>query len=351
MKRAVFLQQYYVFCKQYYDCQKFLRPLPEQTRGGGARQNTEEGLPLGADNGDPMESILRIRNEAGSELCHVFRSEKVFRRDFFLVHKHTSLELSLITAGSGRYLTPTGSHEIREGDVFLFCPNEQHCITDADGLSLFNLHFSPRFFMGAEHEAPGFLSVFGGAGALSNRLPHDSDAAIRAAELMRFIRKEAEAERRDRTEMIRAKLTEALILLHREMSEGRSSGGSAAFDKINRAADYIDAHFTMPLSLGEIAAHAHLTRTYFSSLFKVLYGMTPWDYINIKRTEYAKTLLAETDETILTVALRSGFNNTANFNRIFKSVTAMTPSAYRRTKQGEASEPQNKTPIGKGSLS
>ena len=47
-----------------------------------------------------MESILKIQNEHGNELCHVFRSEKVFRKDFFLIHKHTSLELSLIISGS-----------------------------------------------------------------------------------------------------------------------------------------------------------------------------------------------------------------------------------------------------------
>ena len=282
-----------------------------------------------------MTSILRICNESGSELCHVFRSEKVFRRGVFLSHKHTSLELSLITAGKGRYLTPSGSFDICEGDVFLFRPNEQHCVTDATNLSLFNLHFSPRFFVGAENATPGFLSVFSATGSLSNRLPHDTEAARGTAELMLFIAKEAEADRRDRTEMIRAKLTEALILLYREMAEEQPVSRAAAFDKINRAADYIDAHFTSPLSLGELAERAHLTRTYFSSLFKSLYGMTPWDYVNIKRTEYAKVLLNETDETVLSIALRSGFNNTANFNRIFKGVTAMTPSDYRRTKRGE----------------
>ena len=64
-----------------------------------------------------MESILKICNAFGGELCHVFRSEKVFRKNFYLVHKHTSLELSLITSGRGKYLTPSGAHEIAEGDV------------------------------------------------------------------------------------------------------------------------------------------------------------------------------------------------------------------------------------------
>ncbi len=285
-----------------------------------------------------MESILRICNERGSELCHIFRSEKVFRKGFYLVHKHTSLELSLITAGKGKYLTPSGSHEILPGDIFLYRPNEQHCITDADNLSLLNIHFSPRFFAGNDTAERRFLSIFGnGARGLFNRLPHDTDSARATEALMLFIRKEAETKQKDFAEMIRAKLTEALILLYREsnIAESETAFGMG-LDKINRAADYMDAHFTACLSLSEIAEHVHLTRTYFSTLFKSCYGMTPWEYINIRRTEYAKRLLSETDETVLSVALLAGFNNTANFNRIFKSVTATTPSAYRRAKKSEA---------------
>jgi len=284
-----------------------------------------------------MESILTIRNEHGNELCHIFRSEKVFRKDFFLVHKHTSLELSLIVGGCGRYLTPSGSHPICEGDIFLYRPNEQHCITDAEDLALFNIHFSPRFFADNEAIAGKFLSVFGGGRGLSNRLPHDTETAKRISELLKTIREEAMAQKKDFAAMIHAKLTEALILLYRQSGECTETDFfPSGFDKINRAADYIDAHFTSQLTLGEIAEHVHLTRTYFSSLFKLCYGMTPWDYINIRRTEFAKQLLLREDDTILSVALRCGFNNTANFNRIFKSVTATTPSAYRIAKKTEA---------------
>ena len=284
-----------------------------------------------------MESILKIQNEHGNDLCHIFRSEKVFRKDFFLIHKHTSLELSLIVSGDGKYLTPSGSHAIRTGDIFLYRPNEQHCITDAENLSLLNLHFSPRFFADSEAVSGNFLSVFGAAGrGVSNRLPHDTEAAKRISALLCTIRDEALQKPKDFAAMIRAKLTEALILLHRQIGEGAEDALPASgFDKINRAADYMDEHFTSPLTLGEIAAHVHLTRTYFSSLFKSCYGMTPWDYINIRRTELAKHLLAHEEDTILSIALRCGFNNTANFNRIFKAVVSTTPREYRKAKKAE----------------
>ena len=35
-------------------------------------------------------------------------------------------------------------------------------------------------------------------------------------------------------------------------------------------------------------------------------------------------------ESMLTVAMQSGFNNTANFNKTFRRYTGRTPSEYRR---------------------
>ena len=57
--------------------------------------------------------------------------------------------------------------------------------------------------------------------------------------------------------------------------------------------------------------------------------------LNIRRTELAKHLLAHEEDTILSIALRCGFNNTANFNRIFKAVVSTTPREYRKAKKAE----------------
>ena len=61
--------------------------------------------------------------------------------------------------------------------------------------------------------------------------------------------------------------------------------------------------------------------------------MTAWDYVNIKRIEKSLGLLKNTDDTVLSVAAECGYNNTANFNRIFKKITGLTPAEYRKSLQ------------------
>jgi AraC-like DNA-binding protein len=56
------------------------------------------------------------------------------------------------------------------------------------------------------------------------------------------------------------------------------------------------------------------------------------DFINAYRIEAAKKLLInESSENILAVAFKTGFNSKASFNRVFKKITGLTPSQYRRT--------------------
>src|SRR5574344_1922605 len=107
-----------------------------------------------------MEVLADIRHNGGVSVCRAFISSGVTRHGYFVVHRHTELELSLIIGGSGIYRASDKVYQIKEGDIFLYCTNEEHCVTDADNLSLFNIHFSPRFFWEAGDSPARFLSVF-----------------------------------------------------------------------------------------------------------------------------------------------------------------------------------------------
>ena len=84
------------------------------------------------------------------------------------------------------------------------------------------------------------------------------------------------------------------------------------------------------LTLEGLAAQAHMSKSYFSSLFHELNGLSPWEYILSKRVTRAAQLLVSTDRTVLDIASACGFNSTANFNYAFRKLTHTSPSEYRR---------------------
>jgi AraC family transcriptional regulator of adaptative response / DNA-3-methyladenine glycosylase II len=66
----------------------------------------------------------------------------------------------------------------------------------------------------------------------------------------------------------------------------------------------------------------------FESFRRVL-GVTPAVVLNTARIEHAKGLLRSTHDSVLSIALASGFRSVSAFHRRFKLATGLTPRAYR----------------------
>lgn len=98
---------------------------------------------------------------------------------------------------------------------------------------------------------------------------------------------------------------------------------------------YIDENCCRNITLNELAELAHFTPSYISKQFHKETGQTIKSYINQKKIENAKYLLANTRRTIQEVAQASGFNNTSHFNRTFRQIMDMTPLQYRQFIQSE----------------
>ena len=63
--------------------------------------------------------------------------------------------------------------------------------------------------------------------------------------------------------------------------------------------------------------------------FKRHMNMTSIEYLNQYRLEMASRQLAETNLSVTSIALESGFNNISYFNRVFKRKFGVTPMEYR----------------------
>lgn len=87
------------------------------------------------------------------------------------------------------------------------------------------------------------------------------------------------------------------------------------------------------ITLAQLARLFHYNEKYLGRLFKQKTGQTIKEYSNQSRIRQACRLLTEGDDTILSIALRLGFNNVTYFNRLFKKYYDLTPTEYRCKKK------------------
>ncbi|WP_175991538.1 response regulator [Bacillus sp. Marseille-Q1617] len=98
---------------------------------------------------------------------------------------------------------------------------------------------------------------------------------------------------------------------------------------LDKALGYIHEHFTQEMTLQHVADHIHISRNYFSILFKRFMDINFIDYVIGLRINKAKELLSHTSLKVYEVAGESGFNDVKYFSKLFKKITGHSPGDYR----------------------
>ena len=94
--------------------------------------------------------------------------------------------------------------------------------------------------------------------------------------------------------------------------------------------NYVLADLEYPLNLQQIATAFHYNAKYLGRLFKQKIGCTLSEFVNKNRVERAKTHLLQSDERVIEIAYKTGFETVTYFNRIFKRYTGVSPIEYRK---------------------
>jgi two-component system, response regulator YesN len=102
---------------------------------------------------------------------------------------------------------------------------------------------------------------------------------------------------------------------------------------IDKALEYIHQNYTEEMTLQRIADHIHISRNYFSIIFKKYIDKNFIDYVIELRVNKAKELLAGTALKIYEVAEKSGFNDVKYFSKVFKKLTGFSPVDFRAKNQ------------------
>ncbi len=105
---------------------------------------------------------------------------------------------------------------------------------------------------------------------------------------------------------------------------------ASPFVQFTPVLEHIRDHFASPVEVEALARLAGMSVRGFQRHFKKAFQLTPTAYLRQFRIGKVCELLVETDETITTIALESGFSDHSHMIREFNRAMSTTPGDYRR---------------------
>lgn len=112
--------------------------------------------------------------------------------------------------------------------------------------------------------------------------------------------------------------------------EQKFTGGISP-SMLRRSIEFMDARLDGTLRLSELAREAGLSASHFVRSFRQSTGKTPYQYLLLRRVERARLAMQDRRASLAEVALVSGFADQHHLSRVFRRVTGLTPSNYRRS--------------------
>jgi len=126
---------------------------------------------------------------------------------------------------------------------------------------------------------------------------------------------------------------EVLSLLLRSQGVSRADAelkGGLSVATRRRLRDYIDAHLSQPLTLGDLAEVACLSEYHLARMFRTSFGLPPAAWIAQQRIERARLLLRTTALPLAQVAARCGYANASHFSHRFREAAGVAPMLFRQ---------------------
>lgn len=272
-----------------------------------------------------------LYDDAGRVIIKTYHSVLTPQKREQLDHHHTECELSVFLSGTGTYAVKGKEYDFKAGDVFLFGSNEAHCITEIrEDMDLLNVQFEAKLLW-ERAESVELLNLFAARNRnFSNRFCADEKLQQGISRLERELRVQGACV------TVTAKYLLFSLLVHIirhydciDPTKGLNSHSSIT-SSLKKSIYYINENLGAKLTLEDIAAVACMSPTYFSSVFKKFNGVSPWEYITIKRVERAIELLRTTDMTKLEIAEQCGFTSSSNFYKAFFHVTGKRPGDFAK---------------------
>lgn len=254
------------------------------------------------------------------------------------IHNHSEYEINLVAGMSGTRIVGDSTERYVDYDLVLLGPylyhkwdGDEHLQQNGQPYRVITIQFSMDLFSGSMFQKEGFFKI--------RKLLRDSSRGIKY-----------HGKTFEKTMHLMGGLTDdkgfANIIEFLQLLDILSQSNESTFlasegfspqaprsenNRIQVAYSYILKNYTDPtLKISEVAAQVNMGDSAFSHFFHKCAFRSFTQYLIDIRIGHACKLLLHTDETVNQISFKSGFNNLANFNRLFKKYRSCTPVEYRR---------------------
>ena len=260
-----------------------------------------------------------------------------------LMHKHDFYELNIIVEGSGRHYIKDKKFPVTPGAVFVIPPKVSHGYwMENDRGNIFHLLIEQKLLQKYSSE----LNGINGYSILFETEPELRKHIATTTFFLKLDPLQLKSLKAQMDLLIRlAQLSDHKIIfetyeigliyyLSALMEKQYNTSNIAAAKKnyifIINSTNYMKQHISEAFSLSELAHNAMESRTSYVEKFKMLFKMTPFEYLRKLRVNHAIKLLTATTKSIAEIAQSCGFSDSAHMIKIFKEDTGLTPAKYRK---------------------
>ncbi|MFC4776248.1 helix-turn-helix domain-containing protein [Paenibacillus sp. GCM10023252] len=289
----------------------------------------------------------------------------------FPSHRHDCMEFSLVIEGEGTEWVNGIPHPMMPGTFTFIMPYQFHEIrvTGDRPLRLLNCMFGTQMLTSLGADSTELMRTLLPRESSFDRHTMQLQEPLnqKTQELMQELYEEFNAQSPLRSTMLRAKLSELLVLIERSRMKETAASAGASGTETGKAVERTNStrqgaatgmhrgdamatktqpvrhshnlastilhdlylHYREELTLKTLSTAHGLSTVHISGLLKQLTGRTFVQLLHEIRLRQACSLLVTTDMKIADAAVEAGFQSTQTFFRVFKQEIGVTPAEYK----------------------
>lgn len=250
-------------------------------------------------------------------------------RSITIAHHHEFFEVFLITKGEVVHIINGKREVLSEGSLLFIRPDDVHCYEKSSRgeCELINVAFAHKTALELfKYLGDGFRAER----LLQAKLPPRATLPRAELHLVKTQLEDLNTLPRSDKAAVRTRLRVLLVeLFSKYFPVSKQLEKKSIPDWLDWLVNEMHKKENFAGGLARMQALSRRTPEHLSRIFKKHLGVTPTQFVNELRLNYAANLLTSTDETITGIALEAGFENLSHFYHLFKTQFKRSPKQFR----------------------